>query len=664
MRKKRLLVLLIFILLFFSSSKYLVNSFFYHKPIAKISIKTNGGGVRPDYALFIADYLKEIGVEVSIKIEEWVVFLGTLYETHNYDLGVVAISRGGAIVQPPYLGDPFNFSSSSNIFGIDIDLPYVNQSEQLLTQIDNTTDYEQRKCLSNERQQLVMDKIIPLLPLFASKHYTALWSNTLGYDAEWGIVDSLPYMSYDGLHNGQQDINEFKLSDANWKELNPLFSDDSSSSFISSLLMEPIIQMSPGYEPLKTGLVYEWEQIDDTHFQFWMMDDIYWNPSYNSTARDANSVPLSSISSNEMMVGLKDGLTYSDGTNIKVTAKDAVFTYLTWSNSEISESTSYHEWIRDIYIDPVDELSFHIHIDGDPDTPEIESCPDMWNTLPTLCLPEWFLNSSDPTVTYTEGGVECTGLYADMINTPQWEVFSTSPFGCGKYCLDYSVKNSLTVLQRWGGWYGKGAITGETGLTPFIDTIIIRVIPDSSAELAEFKAGKLDIAGVTIFSAERKQFQADSRFTVHSSISRYSLSFLFFNLRRPFIGGYRNFYWLDEPGKEDYTVGLAIRKAICYAINRDEMNRNLHDGEKAISHSILFPKTSYYYYEDIIKYNFNLEKASDWLDVAGYGLPEIGSYHGMPILIVPLILGIVLGLAITASILNVITKNIRKKNFQ
>jgi ABC-type transport system substrate-binding protein len=468
----------------------------------------------------------------------------------------------------------------------------------------------------------MMDKIIPILPLYSSRNYEAIWANTLGYDERWALTDNMPYMSYDGLHPGQDSVDEFNFADANWKDLNPLFSDDGSSSTVQSFLLEPIVQSNPDFAPIKTGLVYDWEQIDETHYQFWMMDDIYWNPSYNSTGRTASDDALGDLPVAEpyYMAGLRDGL-ISTGTSHQVTAVDAVFTYLAWGNALISESTSYHEWMSDVYVDPVDDLSFHVHIDGDPDTPEIEPYADMWANLPTNCLPEFFLNSTDPTVSYTEGGVECVGIYADMINTPQWVTFSTSAFGCGKYSLDYSIKNSVTVLERWDGWYGKGAITGETGLTPFVENINIRVIPDSSAELAEFKAGKLDWTDITIFPAERKIMQADPAFQVRNYVGS-SLLFMFYNLRRPFIGGVGNFEYLDEVGKEEYTVGLAVRKAINYAIDRDEMNTVIYDGESWVAHSVVYPSQAFYYYNDIIKYNYDVDAAFEWLEAAGYPVPE------------------------------------------
>ena len=617
MKKKPIIFALFILSSLIVMSAFNTNTIAQQEPIANLTFKTNGGGVRPDYGLYIAQYLRDIGIEVEVKVEEWVVFLGTLFLTHNYDLGVVTLGGGGAT---PGARDVWMEAGSLNIFGLGPDLPYGNESEIMQDLSVTLVDPIERQALLYDWQQLMMDKIIPILPLYSSRSYVGLWANTLGYESRWGVADSIPYMSYAGYHDGQDSLDEFNIADANWKELNPLFTDDTSSSFITGLMMEPIVQMNPDYAPLKTGLVYDWEQIDETHYQFWMMDDIWWNPSYNSTDRDANSVPLTDVPTGELMLGLKNG-EYSDGTNQQVTAKDAVFTYVAWANDVVSESTSYHEWISDIYVDPVDELSFHIHIDGDPDSVEIEPFADMWAMLPWEVLPEFFLNSTDPTVTYTVGGVETTGLYANIILTDQWIAFSTSAFGCGKFSLDYSIKNSVTVMERYDGWYGKGAIDGTTGMTPFVKNINIRVIPDTSAELAEFKAGKLDIAGLGQFPAERKQMQADAKFQVQTFVGS-SLTFMFYNLRRPFIGGVDNFDYLDEAGKEEYTVGVAVRKAINYAINRDEINAVIHDGEYQVAHSVVYPSQAYYYYNDIVKYNYDVDASFEWLEAAGYDIPE------------------------------------------
>lgn len=97
---------------------------------------------------------------------------------------------------------------------------------------------------------------------------------------------------------------------------------------------------------------------------------------------------------------------------------------------------------------------------------------------------------------------------------------------------------------------------------------------------------------------------------------------MFYNLRRPFIGGVDNFEYLNVAGKEEYTKGVAVRKAINYAINRDEMNTVLHDGEDWVAHSVVYPSQAFYYYNDIVKYNYDVDASFEWLEAAGYPIPE------------------------------------------
>ncbi|MHA1953429.1 MAG: ABC transporter substrate-binding protein, partial [Candidatus Heimdallarchaeaceae archaeon] len=517
---------------------------------------------------------------------------------------------------------------SLNAFQLTRAMPYGNESEQMQDLAVTISDLDERQQLYYDWQQLMMDKIVPLLPMFSPRFYTAVWSNTEDYDMRWGWDDSSPYMSFNGLHEGQELVSEWNQRDAMWSELNPLFTDDTSSSWIYGLTADQILEWSPDNAPLKTGLIEDWEQISNDHFRFQLRDNVFWNPSFNVTERTSSSADLVTETSpgvwevtdvGELMVGLKDG-TYSDGTNKQVTAKDAVFTYLAWGNLNVSEDPSLAEFISDIYIDPIDPLAFHIFIDGNPDTAEVEPYIDFFVSMTFNALPEFFLNSTDTQVTYSGGGVPTVGLYDNIITTPQWIAFSESCFGHGKFMLDYYVPSSVTVLTRSPFWFGVGAIDGVGGKTPFVETFNMRVIPDDSASLVEFKAGKLDIFGVTVFPQERKLMQADPRFEVQTEIQDFYL-FVFYNLQRPFIGAAANFEFIEDvPGKEEYTKGVAVRKAMNYAIDREEMNQVLHDGEYTLCHNPMYLYTAFYYYNDVIKYYRDLEVAIEWLGYAGYFL--------------------------------------------
>ena len=124
--------------------------------IANLVFKTNGGGVRPDYGLYIAQYLRALGIEVEVKIEEWSVFVGTLLLTHDYDIGIVGLSGGGS---SPDMRDCYTGDGSLNLFLLGPDLPYGNKksSKNFHTQSFFTTiNYHNE----NEIKQNLM-KIFP-----------------------------------------------------------------------------------------------------------------------------------------------------------------------------------------------------------------------------------------------------------------------------------------------------------------------------------------------------------------------------------------------------------------------------------------------------------------------------------------------------------------------
>lgn len=428
-------------------------------------------------------------------------------------------------------------------------------------------------------------------------------------------------MEFSSLHEGQQSTEELNDYTDLWVNLNPFVQHDSSNSYIFSLVTEPLIQMSPGFEPIKTGLIVDWQQDENNEllYKFTLRDEVFWNPSFNITGRDSSSDPL--IYDNGTIVDpsilmKSDNGEFSDGSNQQVTAKDAVFTLLAYANPIINGDAADYCWIHNVWVDSNDPLSFWIEIDGDPETEEKEKYTQFLEALAVRLLPEFFLNTTDETVTYSTGGVPMKGLYNGVFNTPQWSTYGNSAFGCGKYMLDYHEKDTVAVLRASPFWFGVGAIDGtEQDLD--IKTINVRFIQDLNTILEEFKAGRLDLLGeMDTFIDERKSMQDDPKFEIQSKLKNY-MNFMIFNLRRPFIGGDDNFIFLNETGYENYSKALAIRKAISYAIDREEINREIHDGEYLISQSPIYPIQSYWYYNDIMKYDYNLDTSIEWLKRAG-----------------------------------------------
>jgi len=401
-----------------------------------------------------------------------------------------------------------------------------------------------------------------------------------------------------------------------WVDLNPLYRPTWGLQFnydntrVLDLIHEPMIQWSPEQLPTKTGIIQDWEMIDENHFKFHLRENLYWNPSYNISERNAGSNPLDTITTGELMTGLKNS-EYSDGSNMQVTAKDAVFTILTFANPIVSLTPDLMGMFSDVYVDPIDPLAFHLHIDLYPATPKQEPFADFWMRLMERIMPEFFLNSSSLDVTFSSGGVKTIGLYDGIWNTPQWIEYSTSAFGCGKYMIDYYT-DTITVFQRSPYWHGVGAIDGATGLSTFVQTINAHVINDLSVELAEFKEGSLDCMILNGVDIDRRLMQNDNRFTIIQSPSP-NFNYMAFNLRSPYIGGEWNYIFNPDDTKEGYTLACSIRKSICYAIDKEEINKELYEGDKMMADSLFYPYTEFYYYQDIIKYDYDLEAALDWL---------------------------------------------------
>jgi len=571
-------------------------------------LKTNGGGMYPDYGLMIQQDLRDIGIEIEIKVEEWTVFMGTLSLTHDYDIGIRTLDF--SLLDP----DPTGYYSTENPQNpenLDTQILYANESSDILRLAQSNTNQTERFESYVEWSNLVLDKIAHIFPLFNEREIVYFYDNTHGYETRWGLADNLPYMFYDGFHSGQVSLDEFRFALPYWVDLNVITqkSYDTVSDKISDLIYEPIIQVNPHTQiPLTTGLVDNWQIINDTHYRFHVRENLYWSPSFNITERISDTLPLNSSDVDSLMVGLKGE--HSNGTNQMLTAKDIVFSLLSYSNPLVSSRWAEYEWIREIKIDPLDEFIFDLIVDGNPDTPALEHYAPIWSKLKISCLPEFFLNSTSLNITQSSGGVEMVGLYEDIIRDQVWRDFSKSAFGCGKYLLDYNNPSVITGLISNPNWYNVGAIDGSYQ-TLDIPKISIRCIRDESDRLSEFEAGNLDLYEPRV-PFDTPVANPPPGITIHTSLSD-KVSCLFFNLQSPFFAGIQEYENCTYEGKEDYSKGSAIRKAICYAIDRNRINEIMNERWYSLQHGLISHIFTSQYTDEIFDYEYDLVTANEWM---------------------------------------------------
>jgi len=144
-------------------------------------------------------------------------------------------------------------------------------------------------------------------------------------------------------------------------------------------------------------------------------------------------------------------------------------------------------------------------------------------------------------------------------------------------------------------WQLNASITSDPALdwerrfgdfTGDLNQLRIRIIPDVIEGIAELKAGRVDIEGVTSDRIIRNELIIDTDFEVQSE-TQFFFGFFGYNMRpiRPDIGSP-----FAAPGDPSMSVGLAIRKAISYAANIEEMNNIVHGGEYTLIHHPIYAK--------------------------------------------------------------------------
>ncbi len=109
-----------------------------------------------------------------------------------------------------------------------------------------------------------------------------------------------------------------------------------------------------------------------------------------------------------------------------------------------------------------------------------------------------------------------------------------------------------------------------------------------------------------------------------------SLQLLVFNLKevRPVIGSRH-----PCPGFPTKSIGLGIKKAISFAINREEIKRVLLGDDYEVTHHPVNPLNKNWLNPDIFKFCHNLVVAQNYMSVTGYGLcgmPFEGGYGPWP----------------------------------
>jgi len=179
----------------------------------------------------------------------------------------------------------------------------------------------------------------------------------------------------------------------------------------------------------------------------------------------------------------------------------------------------------------------------------------------------------------------------DFLKNP----YNLKPIGTGPFVFKEWKKGSHITLERNPSYFKKDK--------PYLDKIIIKMVPDASSRMIAFEAKEIDyLYYVNLPSSEVSRFKNRPGFVVSSKGHEDgpSVMLVAFNLRKaPFNN-------------------LKVRQAIAHAIDKGYIEEKADYGLGKAATGPIPSVTTWAHNPNVTKYDFNPRKAEQLLDEAGY----------------------------------------------
>ncbi|MBZ9655252.1 ABC transporter substrate-binding protein [Phyllobacterium lublinensis] len=172
---------------------------------------------------------------------------------------------------------------------------------------------------------------------------------------------------------------------------------------------------------------------------------------------------------------------------------------------------------------------------------------------------------------------------------------NNSPIGTGPFRFVEWERGSHIALEKNQDYWDAGH--------PLVDQLIIRTLPDPATTSAAIEAGTVQVSSfVPLSNIVRLQKNADIQVIDDPRGSLYAVGAVVFEFN------------LDRERFRD----RALRTAFAHSIDRDFIQKNLYYGFATPTESPIPPGLPEWHNADVPKYIFDLEKAENILEEAGY----------------------------------------------
>lgn len=296
--------------------------------------------------------------------------------------------------------------------------------------------------------------------------------------------------------------------------------------------------------------------------------------------------------------------TWDDGS--PVTANDYVFTIKSVLNpkTDCEPLKPYYDWVGDIVVDPSNPKKFTIYATNTYMLTEEFS--GYWVMPEYVYDPEHLMrNFSIRDLNSPEKRAALKGnadiiKFAEEFNSEKFQREKGFISGSGPYEFDgWETGQRITVTRKKNWWGDK--LAGTKGFDAYPEKVIYQIINDQNTALTALKDESLDLQR-SVPPKDFIELQKDKRFT--------SL----FNLSTPTMFSY---YYLGLNTKNPKLEDVRVRQAISHAVNKKQIIEVIYYGLAVPTTGPVHPSKPNYN-SNIVDYDFNLDKAAQLLDEAGW----------------------------------------------
>ncbi|MHB2266063.1 peptide ABC transporter substrate-binding protein [Aliihoeflea sp. PC F10.4] len=257
-------------------------------------------------------------------------------------------------------------------------------------------------------------------------------------------------------------------------------------------------------------------------------------------------------------IKLRDDVKWHDGTPF--TAEDVKFTL------ELLVDPDFRSWRRNGH-----ELITEINVLSDTEiswTMERSFAPYASILATTYIVPKHAFEGVDPN------------------NAP----FNNSPIGTGPFKWQNRVSGDHIELVANADYFGDG---------PYLERLVLKYIPDLTVLYTQFRSGDIDAVGVQWITPDHYAEASALSGRVVEIAGSATFESLTFNLQRP--------QFQDR----------AVREALYYAIDKQSIIDALYYGVPSATETYM-PREYFYFNPDLPQHEFNIARANEMLDEAGW----------------------------------------------